>query len=59
MIREILPECGGQAQEIIITTYRMWHCFDCGLRFSMLTRERPALCPRCKTGFEVPKDETA
>lgn len=51
MIREILPNCGGQVREVVLTMYRMWHCFDCGLEFSMKTREKPKLCPRCEKKF--------
>lgn len=48
MIREriaIVPE------ERALPTYRFWHCFDCGLHFSMLTLELPTVCPRCKHEF--------
>ncbi len=48
MIREriaIVPEERAQPM------YRLWHCFDCGLQFSMLTLELPRLCPRCTTSF--------
>lgn len=44
MIREIVANV---PEERVVTLYRFWHCFDCGLRFSMLTQERPKLCPRC------------
>jgi rubrerythrin len=49
MIREKIPIVGGQngGGERVLTMYRMWHCFDCGLQFSMLTREEPQICPRC------------
>ena len=47
MIRETLPDCGGQSSERAVSMYRMWHCFDCGLQFSMKTLEWPSLCPRC------------
>lgn len=57
MIREMLPNCGGQSSERAVSMYRMWTCFDCGLEFSMKTRERPALCPRCGVFFDtLPKD---
>lgn len=52
MIREILPDCGGQESERSVSMYKMWHCFDCGLEFSMKTREKPKCCPRCKVIFE-------
>lgn len=48
MIREIIPDCGGQSSERAVTMYRMWHCFDCGLEFTLKSRTRPALCPGCK-----------
>lgn len=48
MIRECLPDCGGQQSERSVSMYRMWHCFDCGLEFTMKTRQWPQLCPRCK-----------
>jgi rubrerythrin len=52
MIREILPDVGGQTSERAISMYRMWHCFDCGLDFTMKTRERPVLCPICVVRFD-------
>jgi rubrerythrin len=55
MIREILPNCGSQTLEVVLTTYRMWHCWDCGLEFSMKTRERPKICPRCLVVYEDAK----
>lgn len=51
MIREILPNCGGQAVERAVTQYRMWHCFDCGLEFSMKALTLPAVCPRCLLAY--------
>lgn len=51
MIREILPDCGGQVHEVARSMYKMWHCYDCGLEFSMKTMERPVLCPRCMITF--------
>ena len=57
MIREriaVVPEERAQSM------YRLWHCFDCGLEFSMLTMELPLCCPRCQreTGAkcEIPKE---
>lgn len=49
MIREILPNTGGNLSggERCLTMYRMWHCYECGLQFSMKTREEPKCCPRC------------
>jgi hypothetical protein len=57
MIREILPNCGGQALEQALTTYRMWHCYDCGLEFSMKTLETAVACPRCLLKFEERPEE--
>lgn len=54
VIREILPYCGGQVLEHAVSMYRMWHCFDCGLEFTMKTRETPRLCPRCTKEYEYP-----
>lgn len=53
MIRETLPDCGGQASERAVATYRMWHCFDCGLRFSMCSRTPPMMCPGCGRTYEA------
>lgn len=56
MIREILTQCGGQVLEQARTMFRMWHCWECGLEFSMKCMERPTLCPRCLVPYdEVPK----
>jgi hypothetical protein len=52
MIREIIPDCGGQTSERSVTMYRMWHCFDCGLQFSMKTRQQPRLCPICRILYD-------
>jgi rubrerythrin len=38
-------------EERALTLYRLWHCVDCGLQFSMLSRELPTLCPRCVAPF--------
>jgi rubrerythrin len=57
MIREIIPDCGGQSSERAVTLYRMWQCWDCGLQFSMKTREPPTVCPRCCHSYEgLPPD---
>ena len=54
MMREILPDTGGNLTggERSLSMYRMWHCFDCGLEFSMKTRQLPKLCPRCLLKFD-------
>lgn len=59
MIREISPNVGSGGSDLnggerVLTMYRMWTCFDCGLEFSMKTREQPKLCPRCETPFLEP-----
>lgn len=48
MIRERIVNV---PEERALTLYRFWHCFDCGLQFSMLTLELPAACPRCRREF--------
>lgn len=53
MIREILPYCGGQSSERAVGMYRTWHCFDCGLEFSLKSRQPPALCPNCKVVYDA------
>lgn len=53
MIRERIANV---PEERSVTLYRFWHCIDCGLQFSMLTRELPKLCPRCCKGFNEFKD---
>jgi predicted Zn-ribbon and HTH transcriptional regulator len=57
MIREIIPDCGGQVHEVAMSMYRMWHCFTCGLEFSMKTRERPKRCPRCEVFFDAHSEQ--
>jgi hypothetical protein len=50
MIREriaVVPEERAQPM------YRLWHCFDCGLEFSMMTLELPRICPRCVKPFDT------
>lgn len=49
MIREKIPIV---PEERAISMYRMWHCFDCGLEFSMKTQQAPLLCPRCVVKFD-------
>lgn len=55
MIREILPNTGGNLSggERCLTMYRMWHCYECGLEFSMKTREEPRNCPRCQRDSQL------
>ena len=57
VIRETLPDCGGQSSERAVTMYRMWACFDCGLEFTMKTRERPEVCPRCLRLYDAPPED--
>lgn len=56
MIRERIVNV---PEERVVTLYRLWHCFDCGLQFSMLTQELPSVCPRCQRAYaakvEVPE----
>ena len=40
MIRELIPIVN---EERALTMYRLWHCYNCGLDFSMKTRELPVL----------------
>jgi predicted Zn-ribbon and HTH transcriptional regulator len=52
MIREILPNCGGQELEQARSMFKMWHCMDCGLEFSCKMLSLPSICPRCRLGFD-------
>lgn len=58
MIRETVPRAGDAVLtggERVLTAFRMWCCYDCGLEFSMKTLERPICCPRCLKKYdEVP-----
>jgi len=54
MIREYIPIVGGPegGGERAMSMYRAWHCFDCGLDFSMKTLEQASCCPRCYVKFD-------